>query len=99
MAKTEGKATLEMKYCRCRLTASADGRLDGDRDVCRIWRRILAIQLTPVGQGCYEVLSRTAPEIWKKGNAGQAVFRVWGMIHDLHPIVAKALEEVPTEAG
>jgi predicted Rdx family selenoprotein len=58
----------------------------------------LAIQLTPVGQGRYEVYLN-GNKIWDKKEAPGKPYPSLAIIHDLQPVVAKVLEEVPTEAG
>jgi predicted Rdx family selenoprotein len=58
----------------------------------------LAIQLTPVGQGRYEVYL-DGKKIWDKKEAPGKPYPSLGIIHDIQPVIAKALEEVPAEAG
>jgi predicted Rdx family selenoprotein len=58
----------------------------------------LAIQLTPVGQGRYEVYLN-GEKIWDKKEAPGKPYPNLGIIHDLTPVVQKALEAVPAEAG
>lgn len=58
----------------------------------------LAIQLTPVGQGRYEVYLN-GDKIWDKKEAPGKPYPSLAIIHDLQPIVQQVIEAVPAEAG
>ena len=58
----------------------------------------LAVQLTPAGQGRYEVYLN-GDKIWDKREAPGKPYPSLAIIHDLVPAVSKAIEAAPAEAG
>lgn len=58
----------------------------------------LAVTLTAAGQGRYEVYLN-GQKIWDKKEAPGKPYPSLAIIHDLVPVVSKAIEEAPVEAG
>ena len=63
-----------------------------------VFGKDLAIQLTPAGGGRFEVYL-DGKKIWDKKEAPGKPYPSLAIIHDLVPVVQKAMEAIPAEAG